>query len=134
MPEGLPPPIPLAMVVCDAIWIDPSTGKHFLLGLFSEIAARDFPAMHPLIAVHVCMTDAEGKILIKLQLVDVDESRDPLFMVENELEFPDRRANIVMMAQLRGVVFPEPGEYRLQLFGRGELMLERRLLVKKVEG
>lgn len=132
MPERLPPPVALAMVICDAIWVDPSTGKQTLLGVFTEIGAKEFPALHPLMAVHVCMTDAEGPVQVKLQLIDVDETREPLFMVENELEFPDRRATIVMTAHMRGIAFPEPGEYRLQLLGRGEFMIERRLLVKKI--
>ncbi len=132
MPEELPPPIALAMMICDAIWVDPSTGKQTLLGVFSEIGAKEFPVVHPLMAVHVCMTDAEGPVQVKLQLVDADETREPLFMVENELEFPDRRVNMVMTVVMRGVAFPEPGEYRLQLFGRGQFMIERRLVVKKV--
>lgn len=132
MPERLPPPIALAMIICDAIWVDPSTGKQTLLGVFSEIGAKEFPVVHPLMAVHICMTDAEGSVPLKLQLIDVDETREPLFMVENELEFPDRRVNMVMTAHMQGIAFPEPGEYRLQLFGRGEFMIERRLVVKKV--
>lgn len=132
MSEPLPPPIALAMIICDAIWVDPSTGKQTLLGVFSEIGAKEFPAVHPLMAVHICMTDAEGQVPLKLQLIDADETREPLFMVENELEFPDRRVNMVMTAHMQGIAFPEPGEYRLQLFGRGEFMMERRLVVKQV--
>jgi len=133
MPESLPPPVALAMVICDAVWIDPSTGKPTLLGLFSEIAAKTFPAVHPLLAVHVCMTDAHGKVPIKRQLVDADEENDPLFQVENEIDFPDRRAMINMHVHMQGIAFPEPGEYRLQLFGSGEFILERRLLVRQSE-
>jgi hypothetical protein len=83
-------------------------------------------------AVHVCLTDGHGTVPVKLQLVDVDESREPLFVVENDLEFPDRRANIVMTAHMQGIAFPEPGEYRLQLFSRGEFLMERRILVKQI--
>ena len=134
MPEALPPPIALAMVICDAIWIDPSTGKPTLLGLFSEIGARAFPSVHPLLAVHICMTDAHGKVPIKLRLVDADEESEPLFQVENEVDFPDRRAIINMNAVMQGIAFPSAGEYRLQLFGFGEFMLERRLVVRQMEG
>jgi hypothetical protein len=32
-------PYPLAMVVCDAIWLDPATGKRTILGCFSTIVS-----------------------------------------------------------------------------------------------
>lgn len=134
MSETLPPPVALAMIICDAIYIDPSTGKPTLLGLFSEIGAKEFPAVHPLLAVHICMTDAHGKVPIKLRLVDADEETDPLFQVENEVDFPDRRAIISMNAIMQGIAFPSPGEYRLQLFGFGEFIMERRLVVRQLEG
>lgn len=134
MSETLPPPLALAMVICDAIWIDPSTGKPTLLGLFSEIGAKAFPVVHPLLAVHICMTDAHGKVPIMLRLVDADEEGEPIFQVEDEVDFPDRRAIINMNAVMQGIAFPSAGEYRLQRFGYGEFMLERRIVVRQVEG
>ena len=134
MVNELPPPLPLAMVICDAIWQDPSTGKATLLGLFSEIGARAFPTMHPMLAVHIALTDGQGTMSIKLQLVDVDEELEPLFVVEGQFDFPDPRAIINMNVQMRSISFPTAGEYRLQLFARGEFLLERRLIVRQVGG
>jgi hypothetical protein len=134
MAEELPPPIALAMIICDAIWIDPSTGKPTLLGMFSSIAAKTFPATHPLLATHVCLTDGEGVIPIKIRLIDADEENDPLFELEAELEFPDRRAIIDMNAHMKDIAFPAPGEYRLQLFARNQFVIERRLVVKNIGG
>ena len=133
MPEELPPPIAIAMVICDAIWVDPSTGKITLLGVFSDIASKIFPAIHPLLAVHVCLTDAHGTIPVKMQLIDADEENDPLFEVEHEIEFPDRRAIIFMNAHMKDIAFPNPGEYRLQLFARNQFVIERRIVVKTIE-
>ncbi|MGW8257519.1 MAG: DUF6941 family protein, partial [Thermoguttaceae bacterium] len=118
MPEELPPPIALAMVICDAIWIDPSTKKRTLLGVFSDIAAKNFPAVHPILAAHVSLTDGQGLIPIKMRLIDADEENTPLFEVEMELDFPDRRAILDMSAHMKDIAFPAPGEYRLQLFAR----------------
>ncbi len=132
MVEGLPPPIPLAMVVCDAIWVDPSTGKRTILGVFSEIGASVFPAVHPLIAVHVDLTDGQGAIPIKLQLLDVDEEGEPIHVAEEQVEFPDPRTIITMAVHMAEIAFPRPGEYRLQLFARNEFLMERRLFVRQV--
>jgi len=132
MPADLPAPLPLAMVVCDAIWVDPSTKKPTLLGLFSELGAKNFPVVHPIFAVHLCLTDAIGTVPIKLQLVDADEEEEPLFVVEQEVAFPDRRAMINIGLNMRGVSFPKAGEYRLQLFARGEFVIERRLVMRHI--
>jgi len=133
MPEKLPPPLTLAMVVCDAIWGEPLSGKASLLGIFSEFSAEVFPAVYPLIAVYVCMTDAHGKVPLELRLVDADEEREPLVRVEDEIDFPDRRAIIEWRVQMEEVEFPQPGDYRVQLFANGAFLHERRVSVYQSE-
>ncbi len=122
-------PCPLAMVVCDAIWCDPGTGKQVLLGLFSAIHARTFPAVHPVMAIHVALTDARGTIPIRLVLVDANEEREPLFDETQDVEFPDPRAVIELDFHLGNLRFDEPGEYRFQLYGGSTPLMERRIVV-----
>ena len=69
-------PFPLAMVICDAVWRDPATGKWTLLGCFSAIEARVFPCFRPNLAVFVSLTDGRGKTPLKLRLVDVNEEQE----------------------------------------------------------
>jgi len=56
------PPYALALVVCDAIWRDPSTGKRTILGCFSVIGAKSFPTKHPIMSVYAAVTDAHGLV------------------------------------------------------------------------
>jgi hypothetical protein len=35
----------LAWLTCDGVHIDPSSGKHTILGIFSNIQARHFPVL-----------------------------------------------------------------------------------------
>jgi hypothetical protein len=130
----LPLPLPLAMVICDTIWKDSGSGKATLLGLFSEIGAKEFPATHGNMGVHIALTDAQGTVPVRLQLLDVDEEEEPLYRAETELAFPNPREIINWNIHIRDVVFPAAGEYRLQLFARGEFLMERRLMVKQVGG
>jgi len=130
--NSLPPPYPLAMVVCDYIHNDPGTGKAFLLGCFSVIQAREFPATHPCLALYVSVTNGRGTVPFKVQLVDVNEERDPIWMVEDEMEFPDPRVEAELYFHLINLNFAEPGEYRFQLFACNEFLMERRILVVKV--
>jgi hypothetical protein len=63
-------------------------------------------------------------------LVDVDEAHEPIFSLESEVDVADN-PNQIIETQFRrvGVSFPQPGEYRLQLFGAGQFLRERRIWV-----
>ena len=128
-PENTSTPYPLAMVVCDGVWRDPYTGKYTLLGIFSALGGTSFPLAHPIITVYISLTDGRGRIPIRLQLVDVDEEREPVFCKEEELDFADPRSIFEICMMFGNIQFPEPGEYRLKLFAGTEFIIERRILV-----
>ena len=130
---GAQAPYPLAMVVCDAIWRDPGTGKSFILGCFESISATEFPCTHPLIAVYVALTDGRGSTPIKLRLVDVEAEEEPLVEMELDVEFQDPRMVAELTLHMKDVAFPKPGEYRFQLSSGTAPLLERRIIVKKIE-
>jgi hypothetical protein len=123
------PPDVLAMVLADAVLRDATSGKCFIQGTYSAILAATFPHRHPSIVVYFAITSGHGKTPIKLRLVDVDEVRDPVFERESILDFPDPLVVAEGVLGVIGPVFPEPGEYRLQLLGAGTLLRERRILV-----
>src|SRR4051794_24878452 len=115
MAEGLEPVV-LAMVVCDAIHLDPATGKRFLLGTFSAFFSQDFPLTVRSMAVYVVLTECRGSFPIALQIVDVNEDRDPIVRMEGEISSSDPLAGLEIDFRLGGFQFPEPGEYRIQLY------------------
>ena len=120
----VPPPYPLAMVISDAIWTDPGTGKRTILGCFSAIFARTFPAAHAMMAVYVAVTNGRGRVVLALQIVDTVDEQDEqvLFRAEAEVEFPDPRAVMEIAYAIQNLVFPHPGEYRFQLFAGNEFL------------
>jgi hypothetical protein len=123
-----PPPQVLSLIVCDSIWTDPWSFKKTVIGMFSVIQASGFPAVHPIITIHAALTNGHGKVMLKLRLVDAEEVRPPLIDFDAPVEFPDPRV-IIDFQSSAGIVFPAPGEYRVQLFANGELLSERRILV-----
>ena len=123
------PPIALAMVVSDAIWTDPGSGKKTILGTFSTIFGTEFPLVMPQIAIYLALTDAEGEVALNLRIVDVDEARAPVWEQEIKPAFPDKIAIAEGVMVFYGAAFPEPGEYRIQLLQDHEIIIERRLLV-----
>jgi hypothetical protein len=130
--QGLPP-IPLALIVCDYAHRDTGSSKWTLLGLFSVIAARELPFTHPLFWVYFAFTDAKKKVPLRIRLVDVNEERPPLVEIIGELEVESPLAVNEIVAPIGAANFPEFGEYRLQAFTCGELLIERRIMVVDVK-
>ena len=64
-----------------------------------------------------------------MRLIDTDGAREPVFEANAFLNFPDPLFVAEVVFAKFGVVFPEPGEYRLQLHGAGTLLRERRIQV-----
>jgi hypothetical protein len=126
-------PYALAMIICDAVHMDPTTAKRTILGTFTALGARSFPVRQQTLAVYFSLTDYQGEATIGLRLVDVD-GEELLFEMEARLPFKDRRVVMESHTQLNNVVFPRPGEYRFQLSANGEFLLERRLMVVQLEG
>jgi hypothetical protein len=123
------PPDVLAMVLADAVLRDAISGKCFIQGTYAVIFAATFPHRHPSVVVYFAITSGHGKTPIKMRLVDVDEVRDPVFEQESIIDFPDPLMVVEGVFGILGPVFREPGEYRLQLFGAGTLLRERRIQV-----
>jgi hypothetical protein len=122
-------PYPLSMILCDGLWRDPYNGKFTLIGLFSTVGSENFPMALAVLYIYIALTDGQGTMPVKLELVDVDEERPPIFSDENDMQFADPCAVTEMAFQRAGVIFPQPGEYRLKLFVNNEFIIERRILV-----
>jgi hypothetical protein len=134
MPVEQQPPDVLAMVLADGVLRDAATGKHFIQGTYAAIFAPEFPWHHPAIVVYVAITNGHGKTPVKMRLVDVDETHDPVFEEETVIDFPDPLTVAELTFVRHGTVFPAPGEYRLQLFGAGQPLKERRIQVMPPPG
>lgn len=121
------------MVICDACHRDPGTGKFFLLGLFSTIGATSFPFNHVQLVVYTAVTDGLGKVVLKLQFVEVSNEDDVLAETSQEANFDDPRMVAESVYMLLGLPIPRPGEYRFKLFANDEFLIERRVLVNAIK-
>ncbi len=128
-----PPPEILALVIVDIAHRDDTAGKFFLLGTRSSISAPSFPFQCSRLAVYVSMIDGHGEDQIRLRLIDVDEEREPVVDIETTVNFFDPTDEIEIAFPLVDLIFPEPGDYRLQLFEGDRFLRERRFLVIPME-
>ena len=133
MPVEQQPPEVLALVIADHVHRDDSTGKFFLLGTRSSIGTASFPFTCPSLSVYVSMIDGRGETPVRLRLIDVDEVREPVLEFETSVAFIDPNDEVEVAICLVDLVFPEPGDYCLHLFGAGQFLRERRLLIVPLE-
>lgn len=127
-----PPPLVLAMLMADAAQRDPASKKFSITGTFNIIRSPTFPCRHKVIAVYLSLIGGHGMVPTTLRLVDVDELHEPVVKVDQVMHFDDPTQWIEWAGEFHGVVFREPGDYRLQFFAAGELLRELRLKVRQV--
>ncbi len=133
MDQIQPKPEILSLVVCDQIITDRVTGKQSLIGIFSVIHATNFPVNHPQLSVYTSLTSGHGSVELMIRIVDSNEVRPPLVQGQGKVEFHSPLAVANLALQFHGLVFPEAGQYRVQLLCNGELLREARLHVMRAQ-
>ncbi len=102
----------LAWVTCDGVHIDPGSGKHTLLGIFSNVHAMQFPFIHPFMIWFLTLTDCSpGVHRMKISLGFGNGNPQPLLERPFESRSPLDRINLIN--EIRDLPFPAPGEYAL---------------------
>ncbi len=133
MPTDKPVPDVLSLVVCDQIITDRLTGKQSLIGMFAKVHAPGFPASHPQLSVYVALTEGYGQTDLVIRIVDANDARPPIVEGKGKVNFKNPRAIANLALQFHGLTFPEPGEYRVQLYANGQLLREARLQLIQLE-
>jgi hypothetical protein len=102
----------LAWITCDGVHIDPSSGKHTILGVFSNIKARTFPVVHPYMVWFLTITDVQpGKHTIRI-LMGLDAT-NPIELLKREFESQSPLHRINLINELRNLRFEQPGDYSI---------------------
>ncbi len=126
------PPILLSAIICDRVIFDKITGMPSLINIIQTINAPVYPIRNVL--VFFCeLTNGHGKTNAMIRLVSTQNEERALFEQSGEVEFTFEQQTVTLAVSLHGVVFPEPGEYRFQLFTEGNLLGERRVICRKVQ-
>ncbi len=119
----------LTLLMADVVSRDPITRKFSILGTYNAITMGSFPAVLPSMSLYLALTDGRGKMPLLLRLIDADEERPPVFTIATILDSSDPTLPMEAGLCRQRLLFPKPGEYRLQLFAAGEPLLEGRLFV-----
>ena len=132
MDKEKPPPVALAMLLCDYVIEDKATNKKSLIGLFSNISAKKFPASHYRMNVFVVLWDGHGNYKGELRCVHSD-SEEEVSTMRGPIEFPDPNAVLEFNFEMFGMTFPAPGEYIMQFLCDDEIVIQRKLTLTQLE-
>ncbi|MCX5645910.1 MAG: hypothetical protein NTZ17_14715 [Phycisphaerae bacterium] len=130
----LPPPVLLAALVCDVVILDALTGKGTVVGIFDVLNAPTYPIRHDRLFVFCQLTNGRGSVDIHTKFVDLEDDEKVIFENTVKAKFADVREVANVVSQFLGLVFPHPGEYRVQVFAGTDFLGERRILCKLITG
>jgi len=118
----------LAWITCDGVHIDPSSGKHTILGVFSNIKAHAFPVTHPYMVWFLTLTDVQpGPHRIKMSM-GLDPT-NPIELLNREFESKSPLHRINLINELRNLRFDKPGDYSILIEVDDEPLLATSLTV-----
>ncbi len=118
----------LAWLTCDGVHIDPGSGKHTILGIFSNIQARQFPVTHPFMIWFLTITDVSpGQHKMRISMGVNDAPTQPLLERPFESQSPLHRINLIN--EVRNLTFPVAGEYNLVVEIDDEVLLTTAMTV-----
>lgn len=118
-----------AFLVCDQILQDAQTGKKSLIGVFHELRAERFPAVHPLLWIYANLTDAHGRYSFQIRLVDVERGEVLGRGEPPPIDIPGPLQTTELSAQLRNVALPRAGTYEFQLLVNEALIATKAIRV-----
>lgn len=122
-----------ALVLCGMVYRDSRSGNWTMVGTFDTIHAAQYPAQHAPIAVYVALTEVHGQSSFRIRFVRADDDEGAIAEIGGRLSAPDPMAVVELGANFPGVVFPEEGEYRVQLVVSDVILIERRITAKLAE-
>lgn len=122
-----------ALLVCDMVIEDRSTGKKSLIGLFNQLWSLGFPCQHPQLGLYFCLTDAEGSYDFSVDLVCINSEQIVGRASIQRVEIKDRLGIVDFGLTLRPIIFPIPGRYEFRLYANGVFIGLKDFQVLQVE-
>ena len=102
----------LVWLTCDGVHIDPGTGKHTILGVFSNIHARQFPVTHPFMVWFLTLSDIPaGEHHIRISMGNDPTALRPL--IERPFQSAGQLQRINLINEIRNLSFQHPGDYSI---------------------
>mgnify|MGYP000371374738 CR=1 FL=1 len=122
----------LAIILCDQVIKDLHTQKVTIVGSFSRIFARKFPAMHNHCAIYVALTDGQGTYEGEFRFVFA-ETDETVFAAKGEFKLDDPLQVAELNFTIAALPLPRPGTYRIEFYADGERLGGRRFVAEPAQ-
>lgn len=96
------------VIVCESAVIDKYTNKLYLLGIFTNISAKTFPAVHPFFTVVTNFREGVGEHPHKIVIRHEDETE--IVKLEGKINCESGK-NAQYIGRFIGLTFPKAGIY-----------------------
>ena len=127
------PPVLLSAIICNRVLFDKVSSMPSIIDIIQNINSPKFPVRYGQLVFFCELTDGHGLTKLKIRLVDIQNDEKVIFEKDGPVEFSDVKQVLTLALNLQNIVFPQPGEYRFQLFAEEKLLGERKIICRKVE-
>ncbi len=126
-------PVVLTLLLCEKVIVDARTQQYTLVGLVSNVNTTRFPVRSPSLCIFAEVTGGHGLTALTVRIVDVDEEREPVVKLDLDVNLEDPLAVTQFVFGMPRLIFPEPGDYRLQAVSGGTRLLEKRVILREAK-
>lgn len=103
-----------SFMTCDSVHIDPATGKHTLLGMFSSLRAKEFPVVHPRMTWFLSLSELnKGKHHLKISMVDPTGELESKVIIDRDFDAPDPQHRVNLVNDIHRLKFLEAKTYSI---------------------
>ena len=122
-------PVAQALYLCDGHLGLPG-GKTDLMGLFNSIHAAGYPHVQKQFVVFARLFEGLGQVSFYVDIRFAATMQLTHVSSTHKLLFPDRDTVVEMVLTLKGVRFPQPGIYLVELFCDSQWVADTTILVQ----
>jgi len=122
-------PVAQALYLCDGHLGFPG-GKTDLVGLFNSIRAAGYPHVQKPFVVFARLRQGLGRVPFSVEIRFAPTQQLTHVSGTHTLVFPDRDTVVEMALTLRGVRFPQPGIYLVELFCHAQWVTDAAVLLQ----
>ncbi len=106
------------IIVCESASIDKDSNKLSLFGIFTNISAKNIPAIHPTLFVVTNFSGGEGEHTHKI--IISYEGSEEIGKLEGKIVFGPDGGNAQYLGRFIGLPFPKYGIYYISVYVDGK--------------